>query len=260
MKKILLTAALAFASILSASAANPLVSASGATNGSLVLGFEDPTDSVAFDYEVALTNSTITTAAGLGTTPLGAGVVDTFGAPALAADLSTTFGTGWATNSNVTWSVFGVHSSAGGTDTNFYDTSSDLQQSQATTSNVWGSIRPVANTLVQTSYLTYPKGAQVSASLGTSYTTEISGGTGQDWNTFNDPTQSTGVGALNDIELYYYTGQDTNPIDIGTVNLSSTGTLTISGPAASPEPSTYALMLTGLTVLAVFSYRKSVRA
>ena len=250
MKKILLTTALAFASILSASAANP----TGATAGSLMLDFQDTADNVAFDYEVSLG-----LASTIGTTPIPIGTVDTYvGAPALLNDLSTTFGTGWATNPNVTWSVLGVHSANGGTDTTFYDTSSDNQQSQASTGNVYGSLRPIASTLSQTPILTYPKGAQVGATVASSYSAEFAGaGNGQAFNAFNDPTESTGVGPANDIELYYYTGQDTDPIDIGKVDFASNGTLTIS---ATPEPSSYALGICALVLFTVLARRKSLRA
>jgi hypothetical protein len=252
----LTVAALALAAISFASTAASAQTVSAGLND-LILGFQLPSGSsqqgASTDLEVDLGSFTNFTAS-----------TQTITLPQLAlADLTSTYGSSWATT--VDWSVAGNNTSSGFdmTSTQLVKTSSQGGLSGAV-SAIGGLIAGLNGqpATANSSSAALIGGSPAASSIGNSYTSEEAGnGYG-----FVPTAEQTGAGSD---ELYSFTPQSQtgtgvhktfpNAIDLGTFSLSSAGVLTFTGSAAAvPEPSAYALGICAALLFLVLRRRSTV--
>ena len=288
MKKTKLLAA----GLVAAAAAAVLAPSARAQNsyqtGDLFIGFEEP--GVSSDYVIDLgpANYFIGLAATPGTTDIttadpnhGGGV----GLGNIASDLSTVFGTSWATNSlttgsNVQWGIIGATSNslggttgAGGTfglpKNTLFETSAELTpgtQSSPLPTNTSG-LQGGVNTAI----IGFENNFSGSPQTGNSNYAEI-----QTVDAVNDPDSWTGntpgseafgnhysieqptsgnyIGPTNSVlDLYELKPQNGGTgVDLGSFSLTSGGDLDFTSAAAVPEPSTYATIGIGAAFLVLF--------
>ncbi|HEV3271736.1 MAG TPA: hypothetical protein VGZ93_06090 [Candidatus Methylacidiphilales bacterium] len=244
----------------------------------LVLGFQLAGNNT--DLEVDL--GPITT---LNLTP---GAVTNLSSDLSVSDLTSTYGTGWVTNSSTTggvnWSVAGLNAVNDGA--SFYGTSTSTPSSVRTSSasglsGAWGQIldlaqgsagsgslngAPVASTsssaLIGGSVNAVNPGGTSAGNLSESYTS-LEGGNGY---SFLPSAEQTGVGTDT---LFSFTPQNKvsnkYPLatDLGTFSLTDpngpSGALSLTFTAASvPEPSAYALGICAVLLFLVLKRRHSV--
>ncbi len=266
--------ALAIAALASVSASAQTVSA-GASD--LVLGFQttDQSGTGAFtDLEVDLGDQALfTKTASFTLSGTSTGLT--------AADLTSTYGSSWATRGDLTWGVAGVTDES---ITNENDdfvatlssgaTASDLKDA-VDQSSPYGVISSLANGLNGQSSLTSSKAAAIgnssnkASSITSSWTsTENNGAGNADFTQFN-PSGVTEVNGnsgnvLGTLSLYYYTeGSTAAAVKYGTFSLTDTsGNLlfTYNGvnAVAAPEPSAYALGICAVLLFLVLRRRQSV--
>jgi hypothetical protein len=170
-------------------------------------------------------------------------------------DLTTIYnanGGNWAdTNFGVDWSVAGATSTTG----IFLDTSSDSSVNQIHSNSSYNLVAQLYQGMDGTNATalsdTNGKGVSIGTSatpdttINNSYASLDSGGGG--FNAVSDESD-VGAGSLN---LYLIGGSGTKAQDLGTFKLSSSGVLTFTSvaPTVVPEPSTYALFISGALLL-----------
>jgi hypothetical protein len=256
MKKLILSTVLALAGVASASAQTITPGADD-----LILSFSQPGNTNNFEVDLGAAsnfdqgNPLSSSSTYFFTTATGA----------LNADLSTIYGSNWATT-NVSWNVAGIA-----------DGNSDLFSTAQSSTNlkVSGSIstgstnvRGIAQLLNnsengQAAFGTDDVGVEVSTSLTGSFTKQV--GTGSPFGVLKNNTNAakvslTASGTSTSMDLFYFDANQAGfESDLGTFKLASNGTLSF-GTQAVPEPSTYALGICGMILLAVLLRRKSMRA
>jgi len=249
--------------------------------GDLLLGFENPNGTgAASDYVVDLGPASYFIGLSAGTYNL----TSTLSLGNIAADLSATFGSSWATNSatqgqNVQWGVVGDTGTVGGNtgvggtfglpkDTIFLTVaeytpgggSTAPANSSASAQNGWLTSINQFETTVSTSGTTAnsSKATVTSSSETNAWSTKIPTGFTTGLNV-EQPTSGTYIGPTNS-ELDLYELVDSNATGAGTKLLGSF-TLDSSGNldfTAVPEPSTYAMLgMSGIAILVLYRRRNS---
>lgn len=184
------------------------------------------------------------------------------------ADLTAVYGSGWATRTDLSWSI------AGSLTSNSYDATSNGAHipkdgvSQApTVTKINGIETLLSNTASTTNSAfagTIGDNTTHASAIGGSFTFVITnnGGTGADYTIPGGNQGDTqrgffGETPIGNLELYKYIvgSSSTNATDLGKFTLSSGGNLTFTGIAAVPEPSTWALALCGLLLVLVIRRR-----
>jgi hypothetical protein len=244
MKKILLVALAAAGLAGSAFAQAPL--------GSLLVGFRDT---------AAASSLTVN----IGTEALLAGgpVVDVGN---YASVLSSTFGSGWATDTGLLWSAAGTTGSAPGTRDNFIGaaTSGSPLDGVTATATPWNT--PVASGgSSAASKITAVLGGASSTVGGTTvlqntvaqaWANSVNENGAAAWGQFNKIAyEQAGAGQVDVFNLNSTTSAGQPGTFIGTFNLQSNGELFFFGTSAIPEPSTYAALL-GVVTLGIVAIRR----
>ncbi len=185
-----------------------------------------------------------------------------------ASILSSTFGSGWATDSGLLWGAAGTTGSAPGTRDNFISaaaTGSPLDGVTAT-ANPWNTPVVSGGSSAASKILTIYAGTGMSPLAGT--TNVLANTDGHAWaNTVNEngaaafgqfnklAYEQAGAGAADLFELNSTTSPSTPGVFLGTFNLQSNGELFFFGTSAIPEPSTYAALL-GVVTLGIVAIRR----
>jgi hypothetical protein len=183
------------------------------------------------------------------------------------ADLVSTYGSNWATRSDLSWGVAGVSSVGTNQFALTYSGSSAPSDSsaQAVPYGAIGALPGGLNTTAHTANST--SSAVLPTSQGNSYTGELTDGgtTSADFQFFSqtDITDvNGGAGAVGSVDLYTFnqgTGRTQPPATLdGVFSLSSDGTLSFNAAAAVPEPSAYALGICAVLLFIVLKRRQSV--
>jgi len=190
----------------------------------------------------------------------------------LGSDLTATYGSNWATRTDLSWGISGITDNLGN---NTFDTtintsnprvSSDLSGPAGVMSSLVGGFN--SGTLAgNANAVTVGNGTTPASTIGNSYTSLVGAGGGtNDYGFFqHGQTQDVNAtGPLGSLELYHYfqsgkvSGKFPLATDLGTFTLGgsgSTATLTFQGVAAVPEPSTWMLALCGLLLILVIRRR-----
>jgi hypothetical protein len=169
------------------------------------------------------------------------------------ADLVSTYGSGWATRSDLAWGAAGVISAGSETfDATINAPSSAKNSSQSALNAPTGAIGALYQGLL----------ANSTANSWTGERTNL-GGSSSDFQYFN-PTQVTDttapVGSINLYSFFPSSGRSPAPPTLlGSFSLSSAGALTYVGSAyAVPEPSAYALGICAALLFVVLRRRQTV--
>ena len=246
--------------------------------GDLLLGFEEP--GVAYDYVVDL--GSIANFITLSQTPGTTDITTAYSLGGIAADLSATFGSGWATNSatqgdNVQWGIIGASDKNVSATFGAYTLPADtLFETRAEFTPGSGSTAPTESS----SSLQKTVDGKILNSLGaafnnTSTTANSSVATveptsvSNNWSSFGpqstvgswannieQPTSGAFIGATNSqLDLYELlptnSGGSGQGTELGSFTLDSSGDLSFTS-AAVPEPSTYAAIGLGAAFLLFF--------
>jgi hypothetical protein len=237
------------------------------SNGDLLLGFYD--SSVSNDYVIDI---------GAASTFIGA--TGTISLGNIGADLTSVFGSGWATNSALTWAVAGTTGATGAgsiaSKTNFLSqqetTAGTFNTSFKNLSGLAATVDSEINGVSglsgsggyngQTGNATNAAGLIQATSATNSWGTDLGGTSGTNAgfkSTKNiEGTFANGAsGTVLDIDEVTSAGNTTSGTVLGSLTINGSGDLTFTSVTAAPEPSTYALIgLSGLLVLAFRSRMK----
>ncbi|MCE0521639.1 MAG: hypothetical protein LV480_01865 [Methylacidiphilales bacterium] len=263
MKKLLTVTAMTLAAIgLATTAASAATVSAGATD--LILGFatdDSTTPGNASNLEIDLG-------------PIASLTSESFSN--IGADLSTVYGSGWASRTDIVWGAGGVLSTSPSNKSVVVTLNDGLPSGASSTSlsPAWNAIKTLAIGLNGQTALSESNAASVSTSLGNSFTQALAGAgtttllnySGSDYGGYfgtletvlQDNVDTTTP--LGSIELYEMNGTNSTSTDLGTLKLIGSGSsATLSFTAlATPEPSSYALALGGLAFLVWAMRRKSV--
>jgi len=231
------------------------------TSGDLLVGFTDSSDSN--DYVIDL-GSASTFINATGTLSLGN----------IGADLTAVFGSGWATDGSVNWSLAGTTYNTGGAGLGTYvNFLSQAESTPGTAKTPWaglatGGRNNLASKIAAASGVsagsgyggqignaTNPAGLIQSATALNSWTTDMANGF-TSGHTITGNFANGAAGTVLDVDQMSTSTNGTGT-DLGTLTIDSSGNLTFTSANAAPEPSTYALLgLSGLLVLAFRSRMK----
>jgi hypothetical protein len=185
-------------------------------------------------------------------------------------DLNNTYGTGWASRTDLVWSVAGITTNNG---TNTFDATSStgtptggstsfLATPAGDISSLSSELNPQTTglqangvTLISTHAADIGTTASPASGISGSDVYEVlNTGNGGGGGSFGLSSLNTETGPVGSDELYSFVGSTrstTGIADIGTFSLNNSGALTFDGIAAVPEPSTYAMLIAGLGALFV---------
>jgi len=248
-------AALTFAAIASAST---FASAQTVSAGSedLILGFE-VTDGAGqgatTDLEIDLGSASLFTAS----------YSQTF-SQVLAADLTATYGSNWATRGDISWGVAGVLSD--GSTSNAFDLTSQTVPKTSNNNGLasgFSAISALAGGLNNQTALTSSSAADVSTTQASSWKGERTVSASSDFNALSGAGVSETTSTTGSIDLYQFEPSTARPApnatDLGTFSLTSGGVFTFTGEAAAvPEPSAYALGICALVLFVVLRRRSTI--
>jgi len=190
----------------------------------------------------------------------------------VGTDLSNTYGSGWATRTDLVWGVSGITSNDG---TNTFDTTINTANPRVASSlgTPWGNIANLvpgfnAGTVASnSSAVTIGNGTTAATSIADSYSSLLVVSGGGDYGQFNaGQTQVVNTtGPDGNLELYGYFQGSGRPAPLatnfGTFSLSGSGNsadLSFTGVAAVPEPSSYALGFCAAILFWVLKRRRTV--
>jgi hypothetical protein len=260
--------ALAGAALIETSASAQVIT----STGDLVLGFQITDNAgtgATTDLEVDLgAYSNFTTLEGSGSVlnlNVG-GVVDSGLGGLSATDLSSTYGAGWNSRTDLTWSVFGTRGNP--SKESFLSSPSGATLNDETSTplgNLSGKMGTVVTNLngqAQTANSATASTALQTSTVG-SYTFQITGNNAftSDWNnggSVGGTQQGVSSAGATSLELFDLTNHSSSTpgIEVGTFTLGSNGSLTFTATSAVPEPSTYALMGVGAFMLMLVMRRR----
>jgi len=230
-------------------------SAKAASQGDILIGFEDKAQNL--DYVVDIGAGTKFTSGGA--------IISSFNAVNLGSDLSTVFGSGWATDANLNWGLIGMVSS--GSSANQYTeyasvaaggaavgTSSKGAAGPAYSGYYGGLISGLNGDTANGQYLTAgweqnpstPQDSGVASWIGNN----ASASGGPAFQLYNVSLEN-GIGGNLDI----YQANNTNSVELNTLQVTGSGSS--ASIEAVPEPSTYGLLGLGALVLLIAFRRRT---
>ncbi len=186
-----------------------------------------------------------------------------------ATDLSSTYGSSWASSQYLTWGVAGTNGDNANFDATYSKSSGP--SSSASKSSTYALVAGLGGGLNgATAESDSATAGVVQTSQASSYTGEL---TVQGSNTYatddfknfvgryvTDVNGGSTAGAIGSIDLYALTTSSSTPTELGVFSLASDGTFTYNGvnAAAVPEPSAYALGVCAVLLFLVLRRRQSV--